>query len=191
MNGFKPKQYVGQISSGLLWLLSGAMLSSTALAEGSKHPTKFYGELGTGYSMIEADTASFNIPTLEARFGYYLQPQLGIELHALSGLGDDTTNDLSVELTSSVNLLARFETPERDGGKLFLLGGYGQTSLDIDRSGTGNPGKQNFKNGNFGAGVEFALGTERRWYVNAKWHRYYADGGVSIDVAGINLRMAF
>jgi len=150
-----------------------------------------YGEAGVGYMMIDVDSASFNSPTIEARLGAYVQPQLGIELHAMTGLGDDTSQDIEVSMKSSANLLVRFETPERNGGKLFLLGGYGQTSLDIDRSGTGKPGAEDFKHGNFGGGLEFSLGGSESVFLNLKWHRYYADGGVTIDVSGLGLRMQF
>ena len=89
------------------------------------------------------------------------------------------------------HLQARFETPERKGGKLFLLAGYGQTSLDMDRSQTGLPGSEEFKSGNFGGGFEYRLDKAARYFMSAKWNRLYAEGGVEMNVTSLGLRFKF
>lgn len=152
---------------------------------------KVYGELGLNHVMVDIGQREFSVQALEARMGYYLQPQVGIELHAMTALTDDAANNTKLKLPLSNNILLRFESPEREGGKVFLLAGYGQTTLELDRNGSGKPGSENFYQGNFGGGIEFALGKANNTFINLKWHRYYAEGGIDIDAVGLGLRMRF
>lgn len=152
---------------------------------------ELYGETGIGQFKTKVSSTSFSTSAVEARLGTYIMPGLGIELHGASGIGSDTSNAIDVQLDYSANLQTRFETPEREGGKLFFLAGYGLTALDMNRSNTGQPGREEFKSGNFGGGVEYHFQKYPALFLNMKWNRLYAQGGVEIDNTSLSLRITF
>ena len=152
---------------------------------------KIYVELGPALGSVRIDNTDFDFAAAELRMGGYVYTNIGIELHLATGLSDDKQDDLELSMDYSANLLARFETPEREGFKLMLLAGYGQTSLDLDRSGTGSPGSETFKNANFGLGANYRWKEDSPFSAGLKWHRYYAEGDITIDLTSLTFNMDF
>jgi len=155
------------------------------------HAIDLYGELSAGYLMNDVDQTEFDSITTELRFGAYVQPQVGLELYAGTGLDDDKQIDIESGLSYMAGLAVRLESPESEGGKVFFLLGYGVTEIDVDRSGSGEPGKQSFDAVNYGLGAEFRLGNRNDLFLTVKGVRYYSKGGVGIDVAGLGIRAGF
>lgn len=150
-----------------------------------------YGELNTGYSFTKLDKEDFNPLTLEARLGMYLQPQVGLEAYYASGINDDSQLDIDLEIKSIAGVNFRFESPESDGMKIFILLGYGMTEWDLDRSGTGNPGKVDFDDFSYGAGFEWRLGKSNNWFLNLRGQRFLNKNDLSLDTAGLGVRYVF
>ena len=155
------------------------------------HAVDLYGELGAGYLMNDVDQTEFDSITTELRFGAYVQPQVGIELYAGVGVNDDKQIDIESGLSYMAGLAVRLESPESEGGKIFFLLGYGVAEIDVDRSGSGEPGKQSFDAVNYGLGAEFRLGNRNDLFLTVKGVRYYSKSGIGIDVAGLGIRAEF
>lgn len=179
----------GQIKHAHYFIL--VALVTTALLSSKVQALDVYGEAGVGFMKTSISSTSFRMSAAEARVGAYVTKGLGVELHAAKGVGSDTVNAIEVELDYSTSIQARFETPEKDGGRLFMLLGYGQTSLDMNRSNTGKPGADDFKSGNFGGGAEYHFSKLPGLHLNIKWNRLYAQGGVEIDCTSLGLRFTY
>lgn len=144
------------------------------------------------FSGVEEGDASakFNPMALSGRVGAYMQKGVGIELYGMTG-NDDEDLDIDLGLSYMLGLATRFESPESEGGKIYILLGYGITELDMDRSGSGEPGKATFHGFSYGAGVEFRLGRSDNWFMNLQGVRYYAKDDIHIDGASLGLRYQF
>jgi hypothetical protein len=144
------------------------------------------------FSEIEEGDASaeFTPAALSGRFGAYLEKGVGIELYGMTG-SDDEDLDIDLSLNYMLGLAARFETPESKGGKIYILLGYGITELDMDRSGSGEPGDATFHDFSYGGGVEFRLGGSDKIFMNLQAVRYYAQDDIQIDGASLGLRFRF
>lgn len=150
-----------------------------------------YGELGAGYLFNQVNTTDFNSAISELRFGAYLQPMVGIEVHTATGVTDAEEIDIKSSLNYQAGLALRLESPEADGGKVFFVLGYAVTDFDVERSGSDKPGTLDFDGFSYGLGAEFRLGHESPFYLNLKGVRYYAEDSVTIDVAGLGLRYQY
>jgi len=135
--------------------------------------------------------ASFNPLGASLRIGKYLEPQVGIELYAMTGVSDHEDLDINLDVNYSLGIMGRFESPESEGGKLYILLGYGITELEMDRSETASPGKESFHGFNYGGGVEFCLGQGEKYYANLQAVRYYDEDDLSIDGMSFGLRYRF
>ena len=151
----------------------------------------FYTELNTGYSFTKLDEEEFNPLTLEARLGMYLQPQVGVEAYYASGLNDDTQLNIDLAIKSIAGVNLRFESPESDGMKIFILLGYGMTEWDLDRSGTGEPGKVDFDDFSYGAGFEWRLGKSENWFINLRGQRFLNKDDLELNLGSLGVRYVF
>ncbi|MFT5718210.1 MAG: hypothetical protein ACI9T7_002415 [Oleiphilaceae bacterium] len=144
------------------------------------------------FSEVEEGDASaeFNPVALSGRFGAYIEKGVGIELYGMTGTKDEDL-DIDLSINYMVGLAARFETPESEGGKIYFLLGYGITELDMDRSGSGEPGTATFHDFSYGGGVEFRLGSSENLFINLQGVRYYAQDDITIDGASLGLRLQF
>ena len=167
--------------------LMGVSLSSQAL--------EWYAGLDANYIQTKVKSASgeakFLLPAMSFRLGTYLQPQLGLEFYGLSGVTDDSDENIKLNVDYSIGVTTRFETPESEGGKIFFLIGYGWTQLDMDRSHIGSPGKQSFGDFSLGGGVEFKLGKASPYYLNVQALRYYSGDDITLNGASMGLRYRF
>jgi len=171
----------------LVVCLLGVSLSSQAV--------EWYAGLDANYIQTKVTSTSGNakflLPAVSFRFGAYLQPQLGVEFYGLSGVTDGSDKNIKLNVNYSVGVTTRFETPESEGGKIFFLIGYGWTQLDMNRSQTGSPGKQNFGDFSLGGGFEFKLGKSSPYYLSVQALRYYSGNDISLNGASIGLRYRF
>lgn len=167
----------------LLLALSGLSMTSTAL--------EFYGGLDANYISNEVGPAEFHPLAAGGRIGAYLEPGVGLELHAMTGVNDDKDIDIDSELSYTVGMAARFESPESEGGKIYFLLGYALSELDVSRSGTGKPGTVSFDDFSYGGGLEFRLGKTRKLYMNLQMVRFYSDNGIDLDAVSLGLRAGF
>jgi hypothetical protein len=144
------------------------------------------------FSEVEEGDASakFNPIALGGRVGAYIQNGVGLEIYGMTG-NEDEDLDIDLGLSYMLGLAARFESPESEGGKIYILLGYGITELDMNRSGSGEPGKATFHDFSYGAGVEFRLGGSDNVFMNFQAVRYYAQGAIQIDGASLGLRFQF
>ena len=183
MNSFFNTYY--KIAMCLLFLVSGSLAVSSAHAE------SFYGELNTGYSFTKLDDEQFNPITLEARLGMYIQQQVGVEAYYATGVSDDTQFNIDLAINTAAGLNFRFESIESDGMKIMILLGYGMTEWDLDRSGTGAPGKVDFDDFNYGAGFEWRLGKSKNWFINLRGQRYLNKHDLTLDMGSLGVRYVF
>jgi len=168
-------------------LLIGQSMTSSAL--------DLYAGVAANYiqSEVEVNSASaeFQPLALSGRIGAYIQPMVGIELYGMTGAAGDDDLDIDMDLSYTLGMAARFETPESEGGKIYFLLGYGITELDMDRSGTGEPGTATFHDFSYGGGVEFRLGGSDKLFINLQAMRYYAQDDIEINGASLGLRYRF
>lgn len=150
-----------------------------------------YGGIGANYLRASISDTRFAMASTEARLGVYLLPQIAVELHASTGILDSSEQDAELSLDYSANAYLRLESPERKNMKIYVLLGYGKSSLDLDRSDSGLPGSESFNAASYGLGFEFAVRRQQGLYLNLGWQRHYADGQIELDAAGLSLRMMF
>jgi hypothetical protein len=162
------------------------------LCAGFTSATELYGEINTNYVFSKIEDEKFNPLALEARFGFYLEQQVGLEAYYSMGINDDSQVgiDLTLNTTAGVNL--RFESPEtKEGMKVFILLGYGMTEWDVDRSGTGEPGKVDFDDFSYGGGLEWRLCNSKNWFINLHGQRFLNKNSLSLDTGSLGVRYAF
>ncbi len=150
-----------------------------------------YTELNGAYTFTKLDDEQFNPTTLEARLGMYLQQQVGIEAYVASGLSDDSQLDIDVSIKTIAGINFRFESPESDGMKIFILLGYGMTEWDVDRSGSGEPGSVDFDDFSYGAGFEWRLGKSEQWFINLRGQRFLNKNDLTLDLGSLGVRYVF
>ncbi len=158
---------------------------------GASQASDFYGELSANYMMIDALTAKPAPIGAELRLGMYLEQGVGLELFAGSGAASDEDLDIDVDLSYTAGGALRFESPEKDGGKVYFLLGYAVTELDLNRSDTGLPGKEAYDGFSYGGGVEFRMAKSRDVFLGLRVQRYFSGDEVDIDVASLGLRLGF
>ncbi|KZY37750.1 MULTISPECIES: outer membrane beta-barrel protein [unclassified Oleiphilus] len=168
-------------------------LSSIAFAEDKP---KYYAGLDAHYLINtigneQSGEAEFDISGAGLRAGLYLEPQVGLEVYAAQGVteGDDIGIDMS--LVSSVGILGRFESPEAEnGGKLFILLGYGMSELEMTRSASSPVDRELYHGVVYGGGAEFRLGSSET-FINIQGLRYYDEDHLSLDGVSLGLRQSF
>lgn len=154
--------------------------------------TELYAELNTSYAFAKIEDEKFNPLAIEARFGFYLQKQVGLEAYYGTGLSDDSQFNLDLALSTLAGVNFRFESPEtKNGMKIFILLGYGMSEWDVDRSGTGEPGKVDFDDFSYGGGFEWRLGKSEHWFVNLRGQRLLNKDDLSLDTGSLGVRYAF
>ncbi len=151
----------------------------------------FYTELNANAHLTDISTQDFTTANVEVRLGAYFQQNVGIELHASTAVSDDEKLDLLVEVPYSAGAALRFQSPERDGARVLILLGYAVSELALDRSGTGEPGEDEFDGFTYGGGFEFRPGMQKNWFLNVKMQRYYKEKDIELDAASIGVRYQF
>jgi hypothetical protein len=154
--------------------------------------TELYGEINTSYVFSKIESEKFNPLALEARFGFYLEQQVGLEVYYGAGLSDDSQVgiDLSLNTLAGVNL--RFESPEtKDRMKIFVLLGYGMSEWDVDRSGTGEPGKVDFDDFSYGGGFEWRIDKSKNWFMNVRGQSFLNRDDLNLSTGSLGVRYAF
>lgn len=150
-----------------------------------------YAEVNTGYSFTKLGEEEFNPLTIETRLGMYLQPQVGVEAYFATGLNDDTQLNIDLALNTVAGINFRFESPESDGMKIFILLGYGMTEWDLDRSDSGEPGKVDFDDYSYGAGFEWRLGKSEDWFINLRGQRFLNKDDLELNIGSLGVRYVF
>lgn len=153
--------------------------------------TELYGEINSSYVLSKIEDETFNPLALEARVGFYLEQQVGLELYYGTGLSDDTEVGIELSLNSIAGVNLRFESPEAQGMKVFILLGYGMTEWDVDRSGTGEPGKVDFDDYNIGGGFEWRIGKSENWFVNLRGERFLNKDNIRLNTGSLGVRYVF
>jgi len=154
--------------------------------------TELYGEINAAYVFSKIDDEKFNPLAIETRIGFYLEKQVGLEAYYGTGLNDDSQFDIDVSLNTLAGVNLRFESPEtKDGMKIFILLGYGMSEWDVDRSGTGEPGKVDFDDFSYGGGFEWRLGKSEHWFMNLRGQRFLNKDDLSLDIGSLGVRYAF
>lgn len=161
------------------------------LYAGSASAIELYGEMNVAHLFTKVDEEEFNPSAIEARLGAYLEPQVGLEVYFGTGVADDTHLDIDMSLSTIAGVNLRFESPESDGMKIFILLGYGMSEWDLVRSNTGEPGKVDFDDVNYGAGFEWRLGKSKHWFVNLRGQRFLNKDDLSLDTGSLGVRYVF
>lgn len=171
-------------------LISIAFLSLFSV--GFASATELYGEINTAYVFSKIDNEKFNPHALEARFGFYLEQQVGLEAYYGTGLSDDSQLGIDLSLNTLAGINLRFESPEtKDGMKVFVLLGYGMSEWDVDRSGTGEPGKVDFDDFSYGGGLEWRINNSKNWFINLRGQSFLNKDDLSLSTGSLGVRYAF
>ncbi len=168
-----------------------SILFISIISFGQVSATELYGEISTAYAFAKIADEKFKPFALEARFGFYLQKQVGVEAYYGASLGDDKQLDIELSLDTIAGVNFRFESPEKEGMKVFLLLGYGMSEWDVNRSGTGEPGKVDFDDFTYGGGLEWRVAKSKNWFVNVRGQRFLNKDDLSLDTGSLGVRYAF
>lgn len=151
-----------------------------------------YVQTGVNYMVVRTEGARFTPLAWEGRLGAYIDKQIALEVQASTSIKDSDKLNIQTDLATQYGVSLRLESPEVKGGKLYFLGGYGVTELDIDRSDTGAPGELEYKGGTYGLGTQirpFKNCQSFSLYLEAK--RHFAEDHVKIDHIGLGVGYAF
>lgn len=174
--------------SVLLFVLNGF-----ALAESKE---KIYAGLDAHYIKNSigdeaGENARFKMITAGLRAGFYLVPQVGVEVYLAKGFGADTRLGIDVDTKSMAGVSGRFESPETEEGfKLYVLLGYGMTELEMKRSTSSLPDREIFHGLNYGLGGEVRIG-ESDSFINIQGLRYYDEDDFVIGGLSVGIRQNF
>lgn len=181
------------LSSGAISLFLSAAMVGEVLAESSDD---FYwgldaqlldNSIGDGSS----GKASFSLTSVGLRAGFYIEPQLGLELYGALGVDDDRDVNIDMSVESVAGILGRFESRETDEGfKLFLLLGYGMAELEMQRTATALPDRELYHGFVYGGGAEFRLGGSDT-HINIQGLRHYDEDDISLDGISLGIRQGF
>jgi hypothetical protein len=146
---------------------------------------------GANYMWVKVDGDRFSPLAAELSGGWYVDKQVAIELQYAQGVKDANKLSIRTELDYQAGVSLRLESPEVDGGRLYFLGGYAITHLDVNRSGTGLPGALEFKGGNFGLGVQLRPVEKSDLFIYAQGQRYFVKQNVRVDQLQLGVMYEF
>lgn len=150
-----------------------------------------YGELGTAYNIVKVDDLSFSHIAVETRVGFYVVPQIGLELHAAKGVTDDSQKGLTTELDYNTGIGIRFESPTVDDARAFITLGYSQTALSMTKQTSNFPGDGTFNSPSAGIGGEIVTGSAKNVSIYGKYTHFYDDDGVRIGSISLGAKYDF
>jgi Outer membrane protein beta-barrel domain len=143
----------------------------------------------TLHSMTAGD-AEFGMTSLGFRLGTYIERQVGVELYGIMPSSEDTDVNLDMSEKASYGVLGRFESPESNGGKLFILVGYGASELEMKRSATSLVDRELYHGFVYGGGIELRVGRSAT-FVNIQGMKYYDEENLSLNGVSLGLRHQF
>lgn len=177
--------------------LAGACLVAASLCANSyaQERSGYYIGFDANHIINELEASSvtkaeFGLASLGARVGFYIEPQVGLEFYGASGVSEDQDQGLSMQAVSSLGLLGRFESPESNGGKLYILLGYGASEIELQRSVTSLPDRELYHGFVYGGGFEFRIGNSAN-HVNIQGLKYYNEDNLSLSGVSLGLRHQF
>lgn len=148
-------------------------------------------ELNGGKVLAEVDKAEFAPSAGELRAAFYLQPQVALEVYAGAGAGSATDLDLDYKVNYFAGGALRLESPLRNDTQAFFLLGYGVSDINLNRSGTGQPGDETFDGPTYGGGLEISPFRNKHLRLNVTVRRYYGDNGIDLDYGSVGFRVLF
>lgn len=138
------------------------------------------------------DEQRFTLAETELRAGVYLVDLIAAELFAGTGVMADADKGIEQSINSLYGAGLRFESPNRNGTKAFILLGYSATELELTRDNSGETlARETFEGFSYGIGLEQQLNDNWPLYLNARLQRHYSAGDIDIDAVGVALRYAF
>ncbi len=172
------------------------VLGLSAFSVSAEEKEEFYVGLDAYYllnSLGNSATgkAEFDLAGAGFRAGMYIEPQLGLELYAAQGVNEAEDIGIDINVESIAGILGRFESPEAEnGGKLYILLGYGMSELEMKRSASSLADRELYHGFVYGGGAEFRLG-ETNSFINIQGLRYYDEDDISLDGVSLGLRYGF
>lgn len=152
---------------------------------------KFYAEASALYQSIEIDGLRFSHPAAQVRAGMYFQPQLGIEVHAATGVSDEEKKGLTTDLNYLAGVDVRFESPEVNFTRLYITLGYARTDITMHKKTSDYPGDGAFDSPSAGIGAEATSAWNPDLYVFAKYTHYFHDDDVEMGGMTAGVKYAF
>lgn len=168
------------------WIL----LSNLALAE-EDAGKDLYGELSLGYARIAIADNDYDTAAIGFRSGFYVEPQIGLEVLLTTGVTDDDISNTEVSLDYSASVMARFESPESRQEKVYLMLGYGVSSVTLERTDNGQETSETLDGVAFGGGAEYRFSEGSNHLINLTWQRNFENDGVKFDYTSIGYRFEF
>ena len=165
-----------------LFLLMLSLTSSAATAG-------VFAVLSTGQITVDTPAASTQPIVADFRLGYeYSQHQL--ELVLMSGMNDDTLNQLTVDIPSIISIFYRYMPYPDDRLKVHLI--LGASQIDVDSTFTGVPDStDSFEGVSVGIGFEEAFKFDPDLKLKLDWVQLYNGDQININALSLGLRYEF
>ncbi|MCP5206216.1 MAG: porin family protein [Hahellaceae bacterium] len=186
-----PKIRVALLTVAAAIACTEVLAAGPAQSDSTASDRKFYAEAGALYQTIEVDGLRFSHPAAQVRAGMYFQPQLGIEVHAATGVQDDEKKGLTTDLNYLAGVDVRFESPEVNFTKLYITLGYAHTDMTMHKKTSDYPGDGTFDSPSAGIGAEATSAWNPDLYVFAKYTHYFHDDDVEMGGISAGVKYAF
>jgi len=148
-----------------------------------------YIELSPSLLEIDTPSASTHPVMADLRLGYAsLHHQL--EIASMSGIRDDTLNQLVVESPSIKSVFYRYLPYPKDNVKVHLILGASQVDIEASYPGVTNS-SDSFDSVSFGIGFEESFQSIPQLKMKFDWIRLYHGDQLNINATSLGLRYEF
>lgn len=150
----------------------------------------WYAEVALSVANFEVREEPYNPGLLRLQAGWFLRDGISLLGQISTGISDDSALGFDAEIDLIASWFLRFDSPERDGFRLSIYGGYSHIELSLAPPGGGSPGDETFAQPAIGLGLAQRLGTGP-WSITADLLRHYDDEGVDVQTLSLGLQRDF
>jgi len=182
-----------------LWIGSNGWVSASERNSGDgllgfpDARSPFYGELHFGAASIRLTDLDFFPLFASVTAGVFVLPNIGIEVFADAALSDEDNAGFDMELTSSLGIAARFQSPPRSGLSGYVVLGLVDYTLTQTARGATLANaviEEDFRGARVSVGIVQQLKRVPQLAVSIEYRSYYADEPINVDGIVLGLRIS-
>ncbi|MCB1755271.1 MAG: hypothetical protein KDJ38_07100 [Gammaproteobacteria bacterium] len=175
----------------LLNFAAGLSLLAVSGLSGALADSGWYGDVAAEVYDIRIDGQSYFPRQLKISAGHWLLRDIGLELHAGSSIGSDSSDGFELETAAYQGVSIRWQSPRRFIAKAYILTGYGRLQLDGSLDDTGFPGKEWFSGPVLSLGLIFPFSERSGWNAGLSYNHYFLEDDLKIEGINAVLRYEF
>jgi len=167
-----------------LLLLTVLVLSSTA------HATDWiYLDAGASRTTIDVDGTDFKPVVPRIKLGVAIYNGILLE-YQLTGSGDDTSNNTTIEIEQISAAYLRLDTPIRSSMRMFVLLGAAETQLNVKGAAGATGGTDTYEDFSWGVGLEDRT-FSKHTLLTLEYTEYYKHDDVQISAVSLGFKLEF